>query len=241
MDTEYKSNIAEHYFAYRPPLHQLILENALKSQKFETGLDVGSGTGNSSIALKQYCSNVTGIEPSKYMYSKAIPYKGIEYINSDLLNYPLKENYFDIVTFAGSLFYAKSQELLDKLLTVIKKKGVVVVYDFKIFLDDICSKLFGTSVEKESKYNHEETFSGLDNKTLLFINAETQRLSFEIKTEELTHLILSSQKEYKAAQKKYNVENPFESLKNEIKKQSNYILTAETYFSIYENIVKSFK
>lgn len=235
MLTEYKSNIAEHYFAYRPPLHKLILEISLKSQKFKKGLDVGCGTGNSSIALKHFCSRVTGIDPSIHMINRAISYKGVEYVNSDLFDLPVKENTYDIVTFAGSLFYIKSQELLDKILIITKEKGVVVIYDFKIHLNEICSKLFGKSFEKKIQYNHRVSFTGLDKKTLLFISSKSQRLSFDIKADELTHLILSSQKWYRAAQSKYNADDPFRALKNEMRKKPNYILTAEIYFSLYEN------
>ena len=149
MLTQYKSNIAEHYFAYRPPLHKLILKKALNSQTFEKGLDVGCGIGNSSIALKAFCAKVTGIDPSKHMIDKAIHHEDITYINSDLFHLPNNDRDYDIITFAGSLFYTKSQELLDKILMITREKGTVLIYDFKIRLHDICDRLFGESFEKK--------------------------------------------------------------------------------------------
>ena len=107
MLTKYELNIAQHYAAYRPSLHKLILDKALESQKFERGLDVGCGTGQSAIALKHFCSEVMGIDPSEQMISKAIQTKGIQYKSYDLFDLTEDHSPFDIITFAGSLFYTK--------------------------------------------------------------------------------------------------------------------------------------
>ncbi len=58
----YDDQIARHYAAYRPPLHQLIINEALENQLFEVGLDIGCGTGCSAIALADRCRQVFGVD-----------------------------------------------------------------------------------------------------------------------------------------------------------------------------------
>ena len=62
---EYNDDLAFHYKSYRPPLHEFLLNRIFKNQKFKTALDVGCGTGNSSIALTRYCESITGYDQSK--------------------------------------------------------------------------------------------------------------------------------------------------------------------------------
>ena len=67
---EYNSDSALHYMFYRPPLHQFLLGRIFKDQVFNNVLDVGCGTGNSSIALSMYSESVTGYDPSISMIHK---------------------------------------------------------------------------------------------------------------------------------------------------------------------------
>ena len=77
----YDNLIAGHYAAYRPPLHQKILSLALpKDRRFEVGLDVGSGTGYSAIALADFCESVFGVEPSDAMREKATQHNKVKYL-----------------------------------------------------------------------------------------------------------------------------------------------------------------
>ncbi len=68
MTEEYNQAVAEHYAAFRPPLHQLILKKLLNpGERLQSGLDIGSGTGYSAIALSGYCDHVIGLDPSESM------------------------------------------------------------------------------------------------------------------------------------------------------------------------------
>ena len=130
---EYDQQIASHYASYRPPLHQMILNEALgKNTSFQKGLDIGCGTGRSTTALLPYCKKIVGIDPSKEMLSNATPHPSISYNCFDGANLPFRENQFDLITFAGSLFYAKSQRLLNEVIRVSKLGTRVLVYDFEI-------------------------------------------------------------------------------------------------------------
>ena len=113
---EYDSQIAFHYQAYRPPLHEKILFEALGHQGFGWGLDIGSGTGRSAVALKKYCEFVLGIEPSSAMLQKCSESQNIEYRLGGCEDIPEDKVQFDIVTLAGSLYYCKSARSVACLL-----------------------------------------------------------------------------------------------------------------------------
>ncbi|MDA9763886.1 class I SAM-dependent methyltransferase [Opitutales bacterium] len=156
MPEEYNEAVAEHYAAFRPPLHLLILKKLFKpGERLQSGLDIGCGTGYSAIALSDYCDQVIGIDPSKSMIQQAVEHPSIEYIHGkeDQL-VDLASESIDIVTFAGSLLYAKNLKLYQNLLRILKPKGAVVVYDFEILLDSAL-KLLGlqlNSIESDYKF-----------------------------------------------------------------------------------------
>lgn len=89
MNEKYDRAIATHYSAYRPPLHDIILEYVLlENEIFSVGLDVGCGTGYSAIALTKYCSQVHGIEPSSSMLQEAIEDEKLPIIRVLVRQYP---------------------------------------------------------------------------------------------------------------------------------------------------------
>lgn len=132
MQEDYNVKVAEHYAAFRPPLHRLILEKLLTDgERLETGLDIGCGTGYSSIALSDYCNQVVRLDPSKSMIEQAEEQPSITYVHGNEAK--LKDfdsNSFDVVTFAGSRYYAKNQLLFQELLRTLTPNSAIFVYDF---------------------------------------------------------------------------------------------------------------
>ena len=138
MDTElYANHIALHYAAYRPPLHQVILERVLGDNRYSCGLDIGCGTGQSSIAILPFCQKVIGVDPSQEMLSRAVVNQDIDYQHFDKTQLDFEARHFDLITLAGSLFYGKSQQLLDEITRVLQIGGRVIVYDFNIHLTSL--------------------------------------------------------------------------------------------------------
>ncbi|MEM7384609.1 MAG: class I SAM-dependent methyltransferase, partial [Verrucomicrobiota bacterium] len=113
MTEEYHDAVARHYAAYRPPLHRLILQRQLEGRdRFRSGLDLGCGTGYSAVALTEFCDEVVGLDISRSMLDSASPHPQITYVEGrgdDLQRFP--DGTFDIITFAGSLFYTRSEAL----------------------------------------------------------------------------------------------------------------------------------
>ncbi|MEO1263881.1 MAG: class I SAM-dependent methyltransferase [Bacteroidota bacterium] len=237
MHNEYDQQIAHHYGAFRPSLHFPILNKCINDKIFKLGLDVGCGTGQSSIALINFCEKVIGIDPSKDMLEKGIKNENIMYQYFSGKSLPFENNQFDIVTFAGSLFYAKSQLLVDEVNRVIKDKGNVVVYDFEILLDDVLVKLNVQPIKDTAiKYNHEENFSGLNQGKLKTKKISAEMMSIKIAPSDLAHLLLSSKENYNLLGEKFGAEELFKKIKRELiqlNKNENFSIEAGIYFSVY--------
>lgn len=138
MSEQYNQATAFHYASYRPPLHSMILGYVLSTEEsFRNGLDVGCGTGYSAIALTKYCTHVFGVEPSASMLAEATENKKITYQQGSGANLALPNKSVDLVTFAGSLFYAKSEELIKELKRVCHAQAVVIPYDFEVLSNDV--------------------------------------------------------------------------------------------------------
>ena len=212
---QYNKNISMHYSAYRPPLHQMILKRVIADgEKVETGLDIGCGTGYSSIALLNHCKKVQGIDPSGSMLDKAEANKNITYKVGCGDDIPVSNNSIDIVTFAGSLFYAKSDVLITELQRVCKENALVVVYDFQVLTDSLLLDLGIGLKESKSNYDHEINFTGYT--ALSEISAGKEYLEIDVTPEQLAHILLSSFA-YEQFVKKYDFYTPFNLLVSELK------------------------
>ena len=83
---KYNDDSAFHYKSYRPPLHETLLSQILKDQKFKNVLDVGCGTGNSCIALTKYGKSVTGYDPSGSMLKQSQKHPIVNYKKTKSIN-----------------------------------------------------------------------------------------------------------------------------------------------------------
>lgn len=190
---EYDKITALHYAAYRPALHGEILRSCLGAQdKRSWGLDVGCGTGHSAVALAQYCEGVIGIDPSRAMLARAIEHPRVTYALQAHETLDLADNRFDLATFAGSLHYAKSQNLIDEVVRVCKKGAQILVYDFELLLDHIITSLIPEGhAAPPSTYDHRANFSGLDQSALALEKELQKPFSVPMAPSELAHVFLS--------------------------------------------------
>lgn len=238
MSHDYDHITAYHYAAYRPPLHAQILALCLDKKKhFTLGLDVGCGTGQSSIALAKYCDQVIGIEPSEDMRRIALAHSNVTYQGYDGANLEFPEAHFDVITFAGSLFYAKSQQLLDEVVRVSKPAALVLAYDFDILLHGILHQLNIDLPEDPNPYNHRENFSGLQSSTLVELENAMKSSTLQLKPTELAHLLLSLKPVYKILAVRYNIKNPYDALLATLDPQSDgkyYTLQVNLFYTMYQ-------
>ena len=232
MDS-YTEKIASHYATYRPPLHSIILKKVLAgSSGFQNGLDIGCGTGYSTIALADYCSTVVGIDPSQSMLERSVEHPRVNYLKGLAENIPLQDHSVDIVTFAGSLFYVDLKKVSSEMKRICKKDAVIIPYDFEILVDEPLSLLEIDLEETDTKYDHTINFSGMDGFEEI-VNKEEQ-VNIECTGTQLAHLLLSDPHQYDRIAEKYRAENPFEKLRESLVKSGNhFFIKANLFYSKY--------
>lgn len=237
MKHEYDVIIAGHYAAYRPPLHQLILKKCLKEyeeSKFKFGLDVGCGTGQSSIALADFCERVIAIDPSPEMLVMAKSSRLISYKTFDGKNIELPEDHFDIVTFAGSLFYAKSQRLYDETIRVTKQDGLILIYDFELVMDEFQDIQESFENESLGEYDHWVDFSGLDTYGISKLFTQKDIMKISIAPEEMAHVLLAEPGVYQRLMAKNPEKNPYKTLCEGLNSRSYSELPVNIFYTLYK-------
>ena len=236
MDTElYADHIAQHYAAYRPPLHEVILKRIIGERRYRQGLDIGCGTGQSSLALLPFCHQVVGIDPSREMLAETIKNECITYQYFDKEHLDFADGSFDIITLAGSLFYGKSQQLIDEIIRVMEPGGHAIVYDFNIHLETLSAIL--PIPEVSDYYDHSVNFSGLQLGNLTEITHQEVKESLRISTENQSHLLLSEQPTYlaiKALSPKQELYPLVLEKLNEMNPQQQIKLPVNLFWSLYE-------
>lgn len=238
---DYDHVTASHYAAYRPYLHSKILDEYLEENiKYNFGLDIGCGTGHSSIALAHYCNKVIGIDPSQEMLQKSLSHSRVDYALHNSINLGFASNYFDIITLAGSLYYAKSQKLLNEIVRVGTSTGKILVYDFELIMEEIHKMLeIDCNSKQESDYDHQVNFSGLDEKNIKIEKEFSKSYSIKISLSNLTHLLLSSKDNYTFLAEMYGDDDLYNKVTQKsqsVFKSEKIIVEAMTYLTVYSII-----
>ncbi len=239
MEEKYTKNTAYHYASYRPPLHELILKESIPTgKKFENGLDLGCGTGISTIALAPYCTNIYGVEPSDAMLKKANAHDKVTYLQGTGNSIPLPNTSIDLVTFAGSLFYAKSNVLIEELQRVCRNQAIILIYDFKVLLEDVLAHFAIKIEEIPSNYDYQTNFDG----TLNFkkVDSKIDQIKFTISANNLAHTMLGDSIIYESFVEKFNAVDPYPMLVNYLEKlNKQWVLKANTYYWVYQlNVIR---
>jgi SAM-dependent methyltransferase len=239
MSTEYNPITAKHYAAYRPSLHLPILKKVLGNAHFTLGLDVGCGTGQSALALTHFCDKVIAIDPSASMLQNAMPQDQIEYQHCNGQDLEFDASTFDIITFAGSLYYAKSRHLINEVLKVAKPAGNIVIYDFEILLRETLNQLGVTPpTKKELDYDHEVDFSDLDIQNLHLKNKVKTRIAFGINSVNLGHLLLADSDHYAILTGKFGETNVYAKLLAQLEnlvKEVDHQIDAHIFYTQYSS------
>ena len=93
---------AERYAKGRPNVQAAAIRTFKEFAKIESPfklcLDVGCGTGLSSVAVAEICESVIGIDCSVAMLAQAPKHPKIRYINSPAENLPFAELHFDLIS-----------------------------------------------------------------------------------------------------------------------------------------------
>lgn len=95
----------------------------------EVAVDVGSGTGISTMAIAELAETVVGIEPSKAMLERAIPANNVSYLSGSAEQIPVEDQAYDLISVGSALHWFDQQQFLAEASRVAKPKAWLVVYD----------------------------------------------------------------------------------------------------------------
>ncbi|MCC6231131.1 MAG: class I SAM-dependent methyltransferase [Verrucomicrobiales bacterium] len=234
MSERYDSTAARHYAAFRPPLHPLILARVISPhESFRVGLDVGCGTGHSAVALTRYCDQVLGLEPSRAMLEVAQRHPKVSYHQGSgdaLADLPVQA--FGVVTFAGSLFYAKTERLHNELLRVCPVGGTIVAYDFEVLVHEVMANLGTECPPVASEYDHRANLS--DWPEFRIDGNGNDRVGLDVAGTEMAHLLLADSNRYEALVRRFPNGDPFVALVGHLEKARVQLhVDADIFFTRY--------
>lgn len=184
-----------------------------QNRSFEIGLDIGCGTGKSSLPLKKYCRQIFGIDPSQSMIDKAEKDSSISYICGDEMLLNKFENHnFDLVTFAGSLTYSKSNTLRTELKRVCRANASIIIYDFEVLLGEFL-KTIGLNLIPIESSDYDHSIDLTDWNEFDKEIGKKDQMTLNISEENLSHLILSHSTWHTELAEIFEVQNPFDQLR----------------------------
>jgi SAM-dependent methyltransferase len=128
--------VAEGYATCRPYYHPLIMQKIRDRLGLDgplsRALDVGCGTGLSTVALRSLAEHVTGTDCSAEMIAAAEKYKTddrITYRQSPAEQLPFADGTFDLITVCGAINWIDRARFLPEARRVLKNQGWLIIYD----------------------------------------------------------------------------------------------------------------
>jgi SAM-dependent methyltransferase len=123
---------AARYAKARPDIHRTAVERFLGLAEIEPplslALDVGCGTGQSTIVLAKIAKRVIGIDPSLDMLSHAAQHPNVEYRQSAAEKTPFCDARFDLITAAQAYHWFNHGAFLSESYRVLRVPGWLLVY-----------------------------------------------------------------------------------------------------------------
>jgi len=128
------SRVAEGYASARPFLHPEVFARVRDlvpaSWPLRRGLDVGCGTGLSSVALLDLAREVTGVDVSLPMLRRARRQEHVRYLASSAEDLPLRDRTFDLIVACGSLDWVDRGRFLPRAAELLTAGGWLIPLDF---------------------------------------------------------------------------------------------------------------
>jgi len=126
--------VASGYASARPYLHPEVFarvrEIVQRPVRFRRALDVGCGTGLSSLALLDLAEEVVGIDAALDMLRHAHRADGIRYVASGAEALPFREGRFDLVVACGSMDWVDRPRFMPWAAEIVESGGWLVSLDF---------------------------------------------------------------------------------------------------------------
>jgi SAM-dependent methyltransferase len=124
---------AARYTEGRPHFHALVVEQIRaflsQAQPVKRAIDVGCGTGLSTVALKKIAERIIGADMSPEMIALAESVERVKYVVADAVRLPFAEDTFDVMTLSSAFHWLDRREFLKEADRVLRPGGWLIVYD----------------------------------------------------------------------------------------------------------------
>ena len=132
MSTNYFTSApaAERYARARPDVHPAIMARvAPRLGGVERALDVGCGTGMSTVALAALAGSVAGVDPSRQMLRWARQHPRVRYAASPAEALPFRAGAFGLVSAGMAFHWFDRPRFLAEARRVLRGEGWLLVYN----------------------------------------------------------------------------------------------------------------
>lgn len=123
---------ARRYTSARPYFHPLVIrkiKDYLQLQEpLQRALDIGCGTGQSTVALKEIATDIVGTDISQEMLNEVPSDPHIQYLRAPAEQLPLPDASFDLVTVALAFHWFDRPRFLAEAWRVLRPAGWLVIY-----------------------------------------------------------------------------------------------------------------
>jgi SAM-dependent methyltransferase len=124
---------AERYATGRPFFHPFAInrfkELAALAGPLARALDVGCGTGLSTIALKEIASRIVGVDAAPSMLAEAPREAGLAYAVAVAEQLPFADNQFDVLTLSQVCHWLDRERFFAEAHRVLRPKSWLMIYD----------------------------------------------------------------------------------------------------------------
>lgn len=114
--------------AAHPQLLPLLLEAVREHLPVARALDVGCGTGNSTVALLPHARHIVGVDASSAMLAQAPLHPQIEYRKAHAEALPFRGGSFDLVTVCSAYHWFDHDRFLAEAARVLVPQGWLALY-----------------------------------------------------------------------------------------------------------------
>ena len=147
------ADAAERYARGRPYFHPLVMERlrpiVAPVDLLRHGLDIGCGTGQSSVALTDLVEDVLGIDSAEAMIERAQAHPRVRYLAAPAENLPVPDGSIDVITTALAFHWFDRPRFLREVMRTLGPSGWFINYN-----DGFSGELEGNAAYGEWNRQH---------------------------------------------------------------------------------------
>ena len=157
IDKKRFAGFADLYSLVRPQPPQKVVEIALGIQdklRFERVVDLGSGTGLSTIIWKAVSNSVVGIEPTEDMRNQArLDFPDLDFLDGTSYQTSLESSSADVVQCSQAFHWMEPKTTLKEVDRILKKDGIFIILDcqWPVCWNWVAENAYNALVQKAKK------------------------------------------------------------------------------------------